>query len=62
MPFYLDTLLRKYSEARGEAWKPVQENLIAENLFSTGPGDGKMAEFGEETAQGVGDITKTWAY
>ncbi len=59
---YLDVLLRKYNEARGEAWKPVQENLIAENLFSSGPGIGKMAEFGEETATGVGDISKTWAY
>ena len=59
---YLDTVLRQYNKARGEAWKPVQENLIAENLFSSGPGIGKQAEFGKETAQGVGDITKAWAY
>lgn len=59
---YLDTVLRKYGEARGEAYKPIQESLIAENLFGSGPGYGIMKEFGEETAQGVGDISKQWAY
>ena len=59
---YLDTVVRKYNESRSDAFKPVQESLIAENLFSSGPGYGIMTDFGKETAQGVGDITKQWAY
>jgi hypothetical protein len=59
---YLDTLLRKFKETRTEAFKPVQESLIAENLFGSGPGYGIMTKFGEETATGAADITKQWAY
>jgi len=59
---YLDTLLRKYGEAREEAWKPIQERLIGEHLFESGPGFGMQTEFGEETATGISDITKQWAY
>lgn len=59
---YLDTLTRKYEESRKKAYEPVQENLIAENLMGSGPGYGIMTDYGKETAQGVGDITKQWAY
>jgi hypothetical protein len=59
---YLDTLTRKFEESRKKAFEPVQENLIAENLMGSGPGYGIMTDFGKETAQGVGDITKQWAY
>ncbi len=59
---YLDTLLRKFGESRTEAWKPIKERLIGENLYESGPGFQQEREFGEETATGVGDITKQWAY
>jgi len=59
---YLDTVLRKYSEARDKGLKPIQESLIAENLMGSGPGYEKLQEYGKESAEGVGDITKTWAY
>ena len=59
---YLDTLLRKYGESRTESWKPIKERLIGENLYESGPGFGQEREFGEETATGVSDITKQWAY
>ena len=59
---YLDTLLKEYKTSRGEGFKPVQEGLIAENLYGSGPGFQRMQEYGEKTAEGVGDITKQWAY
>lgn len=59
---YLDTVLKKYNESRNESFKPVQESLIAENLFGSGPGYDIMKDYGEDTAKGVADISKEWAY
>ena len=59
---YLDTVLGRYKETRGEGREALQESLIAENLLGSGPGYGLLGEYGEETARGVGDISKTWAY
>jgi len=59
---YLDTLLKEYKTSRGEGFKPVQESLIAENLYGSGPGLQRMQEYGKGTAEGVGDISKQWAY
>ena len=59
---YLDTVLRKYKEARGESGEALKESLIGQNLYESGPGYEFMKDFGEETATGVADITKQWAY
>ncbi|RKY32394.1 MAG: hypothetical protein DRP74_02665 [Candidatus Omnitrophota bacterium] len=59
---YLDTVLKEYKKAREEGFEPVKEGLIAENLFGSGPGFQKMVEYGEDTAEGVADISKKWAY
>ena len=59
---YLDSLLRKYGEAREETWEPIRERYIAENLYESGPGFKAERKFGEETAEGIADITKEWAY
>lgn len=58
---YLDTIQGQYSRSREEAYKPIQESLIAENLFGSGPGYDVMGKFGKETAQGSADITANWA-
>ncbi len=58
---YLDTILKQYTGAREEAYKPMQESLIAENLFGSGPGYGIQSEFAEETGEGAADITAQWA-
>lgn len=58
---YLDTIQGQYSRSREEAYKPIQESLIAENLFGSGPGYDIMGKFGKETAQGSADITANWA-
>lgn len=58
----LDLITRKFKEERGEAFDPVRERLIAENLFTSGPGFKKEAEFRGETAQGVTDITTAFAF
>ena len=59
---YLDTVLGRYEETRGKGRERLQESLISENLLGSGPGYGLMGEYGEETARGVGDISKQWAY
>ena len=59
---YLDTITGQYERTREKGFKPIQESLIAENLFGSGPGYGIMGEYGKETAQGVSDIAHTWAY
>lgn len=59
---YLDSILGEFKEARGEAFEPLRERYIAENLYESGPGFQAEREFGEETAEGVGDITKRFAY
>lgn len=58
---YLDSILGQYGRAREEAYKPLQESLIAEGLFGSGPGYEIMSKYGQETAQGVSDITAGWA-
>ena len=59
---YLDMVTRKYKESRAETLEPLKERYIAEGLFESGPGFKAEREFGEETAEGVSDITKQWAY
>jgi len=59
---YLGSITREFKEARGEAFDPIRERYIAENLYESGPGFQAEREFGEDTAQGVGDITKEFAY
>lgn len=59
---YLDTVLGKYKSSREEGGDAIKESLIAENLYGSGPGYGIMSDYSEETAQGVGDISKQWAY
>lgn|SRR3990167_2742017 len=58
---YLDQILSRYGEARNKSYRPIQENLIAENLLGSGPGYGIMSEFAKETGEGVKDITTQWA-
>ncbi len=59
---YLDSVLGKYTKQREQSFKPIQESLIAENLYGSGPGYGIMSDYADETSTGVGDISKQWAY
>lgn len=59
---YLDVLLGEYREEREEGFKPIRESLIGQNLWGSGPGYEQWEEYAGETAKGVGDITKKWAY
>lgn len=59
---YLGSITREFKEARGEAFDPIRERYISENLYESGPGFQAEREYGEDTAQGVGDITKQFAY
>lgn len=53
---YLDTILGAYREDRAKGKEELQEQLIAENLFGSGPGFGLQEEFVEGTAKGSADI------
>lgn len=59
---YLESVLGQYKGARSEAAEPLRERYIAEGLYESGPGFQAEREFGEETAEGVADITKEFAY
>jgi hypothetical protein len=59
---YLDSTINQYTKAREKAYQPIQESLIAENLMGSGPGYGIQSDFASDTAEGVGDISKKWAY
>ena len=58
---YLDTILGQYGKTREESYKPIQESLIAENLFGSGPGYDIMGKYGKESAEGAADISAVWA-
>ena len=58
---YLDTVLVQYNLSREKAYKPIQEGLIANNLYGSGPGFGIMSDYAKGTSQGVADIANTWA-
>lgn len=47
----------QYSRQREEGFDPIRERLIAENLYDSGPGFAKEAEYAGDTAQGSADIT-----